>query len=281
MTLQAVVGSSQTLAFSPNARAVLNDPHAFMGTIRGFGAGDVLELANTRATGVSWSNGVLTIATASGSFQLDVAGSYAPNIFTVQPDGLGGTDVAGGFGDVHMTTFDGLHYDLQATGEFVAVRSINGTAWQIQIRTASAPGATSITTALAAQLGDDRVTFAVGRADPVYVDGMADTALHSGDVQSFAGGTLAELSTGNLSAELEHRRVGHRHRSRHLARLVGRPRRPGRTGIGAGPARQRQRLGQGFSAAQRLVPRAAAGRRPEPRRLRRCLARDAGRLASG
>jgi T5SS/PEP-CTERM-associated repeat protein len=196
MTLQAVVGSSQTLAFSPNARAVLNDPHAFMGTIRGFGAGDVLELANTRATGVSWSNGVLTIATASGSFQLNVAGSYAPNIFTVQPDGLGGTDVAGGFGDVHMTTFDGLHYDLQATGEFVAVRSINGTAWQIQIRTASAPGATSITTALAAQLGDDRVTFAVGRADPVYVDGMADTALHSGDVQSFAGGTLAELSTG-------------------------------------------------------------------------------------
>jgi T5SS/PEP-CTERM-associated repeat protein len=196
MTLQAVVGSSQTLAFSPNARAVLNDPHAFMGTIRGFGAGDVLELANTQATGVSWSNGKLTIATASGSFQLDVAGSYAPNIFTVQPDGLGGTDVAGGFGDVHMTTFDGLHYDLQATGEFVAVRSINGTAWQIQIRTASAPGATSITTALAAQLGDDRVTFAVGRADPVYVDGMADTALHSGDVQSFAGGTLAELSTG-------------------------------------------------------------------------------------
>ena len=195
MTLQAAVGSGQTLAFSSNARVVLDDPHAFAGTITGFGRGDVLELANTAATGVSWANGILTVQTAFGSFQLEVAGNFPPNAFSVQSDGLGGSNVtAGGWGDVHMTTFDGLHYDLQSTGDFVAVRSTNGNPWQIQIRTASVPGATSITTELAAQLGDTRVTFAVGRDSAVYIDGVADTTLQSGGVQSFAGGSLARLS---------------------------------------------------------------------------------------
>ncbi len=195
MTLQAAVGSGQTLAFSANARVVLNDPHAFAGTITGFGRGDVLELANTAATGVSWANGILTVQTAFGSFQLEVAGNFPPNAFSVQSDGLGGSNVtAGGWGDVHMTTFDGLHYDLQSTGDFVAVRSTNGNPWQIQIRTASVPGATSITTELAAQLGDTRVTFAVGRDSAVYIDGVADTTLQSGGVQNFAGGSLARLS---------------------------------------------------------------------------------------
>ena len=50
MTLQAAVGSGQTLAFSSNARVVLNDPRAFAGTITGFGRGDVLEIASTGAT---------------------------------------------------------------------------------------------------------------------------------------------------------------------------------------------------------------------------------------
>src|SRR5262249_46575799 len=63
------------------------------------------------------------------------------------------------------------------------------------IRTASFPGATSITTAFAAGLGGTRVTFAVGRADMVYIDGAADTALHAGVTQSLAGGgSLAQLT---------------------------------------------------------------------------------------
>jgi hypothetical protein len=43
-------------------------------------------------------------------------------------------------------------------------------------------------------LGDDRVTFAVGRANPVYIDGAPDTALQVGGTQSLADGTLARLS---------------------------------------------------------------------------------------
>ena len=123
------------------------------------------------------------------------AGNYASNGFTVQADGLGGTNVTGGTGDVHMVTFDGLHYDFQAVGDFVAVRSTDrGNPWLIEIRTAAANGAASITTELAATFGDDRVTFAVGGANPVYLDGAPDTALQIGAPQSFSAGTLTQFS---------------------------------------------------------------------------------------
>ena len=44
--------------------------------------------------------------------------------------------VAGGHGDVHMVCFDGLAYDFQAVGDYVAVQSTDaGNPWQVQIRT--------------------------------------------------------------------------------------------------------------------------------------------------
>ena len=118
----------------------------------------------------------------------DIAGNVGANSSATS------VTVGGGHGDVHMVCFDGLTYDFQAVGDFVAVQSTDaGNPWQIQIRTESFPGATSVTTALAATLGADYVSFAIGRANPVLVNGAPDT-LQVGAVQSLAGGTLAHPS---------------------------------------------------------------------------------------
>ena len=102
-----------------------------------------------------------------------------------------------------MITFDGLHYDFQAVGDFVAAQSTDpGNAWEVQIRTGSWPGAVSITTELGALVGDDRVTFAIGRESLVHVDGAPDTVLRPGVAQTIAGGTLTEVSDDTYRLDL-------------------------------------------------------------------------------
>lgn len=73
-------------------------------------------------------------------------------------------------GDPHMTTVDGLHYDFQGAGEFVNLRGDNGMeiqARQTPVSTASPltdgysglTSGVSINTAVAARVGNHRVTF--------------------------------------------------------------------------------------------------------------------------
>ena len=161
----------------------------------------MLDLASTDASSAAWSDGVLTLETTSGAYSLNLAGTYAPNAFAVQPDGLGGTDVTlaqngGGQGDVHMLTFDGLHYDFQAVGDFVAARSTEpGNPFQVQIRDP-----------IGQRRGQHHSRACRGpRRCPCdlchrscrsrLISGAPDKALHSGVVQQLAGGTLAQLSS--------------------------------------------------------------------------------------
>ncbi len=106
-------------------------------------------------------------------------------------------------GDVHMVTFDGRHYDFQAIGGFVLARStMPGDSFDIQIQTAAAPwiGAVSVTTEVAAQVGNDVVTFGIGTGDFVAINGVADTTLNAGDpVQVIDGGDLRMLSPTAVS----------------------------------------------------------------------------------
>ena len=103
-----------------------------------------------------------------------------------------------GTGDVHMVTFDGLHYDFQAVGDYVLTRSTApGNSFQIQIETAADPSiaAVSLTTEAAARVGSDVVTFGIGQSGVVWVDGAPDTALSVGSPQQLSGGVLRELSS--------------------------------------------------------------------------------------
>jgi hypothetical protein len=173
-------------------------------TVTDFNSGDTLDFTDLDPASVqlSYAAGFLTVGDGVQLARLALLGLGNPQ-FGTAPDGSGGTLVflAGGHGDVHMVCFDGLNYDFQAVGDFVAVEWLGaGQPGQVQIRTAAFPGAASITTMLAVNfggdLGGDRITFAVGRDHAVHVDGVADTALQVGMTQSFAGGTLSELSAG-------------------------------------------------------------------------------------
>ncbi len=103
-------------------------------------------------------------------------------------------------GDVHMVTFDGLHYDFQAIGDFVLARSTQaGNSFQIQMRAQpwqTIPG-TSVATEIAAQVGHDVISFSVGAsATTVSVNGVADTAIGgNGAQQMLDGGHIQALSS--------------------------------------------------------------------------------------
>ncbi|SCE76745.1 von Willebrand factor type D domain-containing protein [Micromonospora viridifaciens] len=85
-----------------------------------------------------------------------------PRKYPVNPGRAGGDCPAAGCadsnGDPHLTTFDGLHYDLQAAGEFVAVI---GSGLEVQTRQVPYPGSTtvSVNSAVAMNIDGDRVAF--------------------------------------------------------------------------------------------------------------------------
>jgi hypothetical protein len=97
-------------------------------------------------------------------------------------------------GDPHLTTVDGVHYDFQGAGEYVALRDAGGLEIQARmtpVPTASAVGpnghtglttCVSLNTAVAARVGNHRVSFQPnlsGEPDPsglqVRVDGTVKT----------------------------------------------------------------------------------------------------------
>ena len=85
-------------------------------------------------------------------------------------------------GDPHLTTLDGVHYDFQGAGEFVALKDAGGAEVQVRqspISTSFVPGpdfyhglqtCVSLNTAVAARVGKHRVTYQPRLQD----DGQAD-----------------------------------------------------------------------------------------------------------
>lgn len=117
---------------------------------------------------------------ASSSFGLTVSAAPGGIPTCTQNYQLRVTSNGGGWGDPHITTVDGVHYDFQSAGEFTALR---GGGLEIQTRqtavaTASIPGANpytglascvSIYTAVAARVGAHRISY-----QPNFIEGIHD-----------------------------------------------------------------------------------------------------------
>jgi len=77
-------------------------------------------------------------------------------------------------GDVHNTTFDGLHYDFQGVGEYVDAVAGDGESFAVQSRLETVPNApVTVTTAVAARVDGDRVAAYLDAKGAVqwYLDG--------------------------------------------------------------------------------------------------------------
>jgi hypothetical protein len=104
-------------------------------------------------------------------------------------------------GDPHFTTYDGLHYDFQAAGDFVLTRSTQpGNSFEVQIRTRAPSDGSGVTivSAVAAKLGDHRVTFDLDRASAggsfVWIDGHPISFYPDNPALSLGVGRIIQLS---------------------------------------------------------------------------------------
>jgi RHS repeat-associated protein len=121
------------------------------------------------------------------------------------PEAGGATATA--LGDPHFKTFSGLAFDFQGAGEFIATQSTQpGNTFQVQIRTeplGSSDSAVSVTTEVAVQVGNDRVTFALNRGQVVWVDGAPAAISPTSPVFTLPGGSVTEVSTDEYRVVLD------------------------------------------------------------------------------
>ena len=161
-------------------------------------AGQVLTGSQLAQLAFTPTPGLSNVSSTLGYTLTDLAGNTSTGAATLGIGALTGS----GAGDVHIVTFDGLHYDFQATGDFVVAEAAapgaeDGFAVQMRAAEWSQLAGTSVATQLAARIGQDVVRFdAAGSAvtiNGVSVPGLGAT---SGAIQ-FADGTLRQTGTAS------------------------------------------------------------------------------------
>jgi RHS repeat-associated protein len=109
------------------------------------------------------------------------------------------------FGDTHLETADGTHYDFQAAGEFIGARSPDGDV-QVQVRQEPALGGASITfaTAVAAGVAGDRLgvyakepSFLVVNGVPAPAPDLVERLPHGGTVERHGGTVTIDWPDGS------------------------------------------------------------------------------------
>lgn len=123
------------------------------------------------------------------------------NAWQAQRSCSGGSGAANAYGDPHLITFDGAHYDFQQVGEFIAARSDRDD-FQVQVRQAPWAGTSrsvAANIAVAERVAGHRVGvyLATGGGVNVRVDGQATTAT---SLTLPGGGTLSNnAATGHVT----------------------------------------------------------------------------------
>ncbi len=160
---------------------------------------------------VGGNSDTYVLASADFGKYMNVCVSYTDGGGTLETLCSGADAVA--VGDPHITTVDGLHYDFQSAGEFVALRGAND--MEIQLRMAAVSTAppladpytgltsgVSVNTAVAARVGKHRVTYqpdtspnAAGGTFVLRVDGVVAT-LPADGIDLGDGGRVMPQASG-------------------------------------------------------------------------------------
>jgi hypothetical protein len=110
--------------------------------------------------------------------------------------------VGGGWGDPHLTTFDGLHYNFQAEGEFIFAKSVKpGDDFEVQVRTVPAGGFNaSMIFAVGIDVGAHRVTVDAQRESAgtgeLWIDGTRADIAANGTLTLSDGATIQHIGSG-------------------------------------------------------------------------------------
>lgn len=117
-------------------------------------------------------------------------------------------------GDPHLTTFDGLYYDFQGHGEFVAVKSTTDN-FEVQVRQedpGDSGGQATINTAVAVQTGTD-VVCVVTKPDRLYINNQLQ------NLATFTRRALKDGASVSKSNEDNRNVVAIRHKNSGLVKV--------------------------------------------------------------
>lgn len=105
-------------------------------------------------------------------------------------------------GDPHIVTFDGLHYDFQAAGEFITARDPSG-GFEIQTRQQPFPGTRdiSVNTAVAMQVATDKIEAQIRQGKVVLLVNGKGQALPTQSFKLPGGGTVIPLTPQLVRAQ--------------------------------------------------------------------------------